>query len=62
MDLSVVNHKDYFAKIGDDHKFTINKFGELANSLLKKKIVNKSNLSFYLFLIKFFFSNEIYCW
>ena len=41
MDLSVVNHEDYFAKIGDDHKFPINKFGELANYLLKKKIVNK---------------------
>ncbi len=41
MDLSVVNHEDYFAKIGDDHKFPINKFGELANYLLKKKIVEK---------------------
>ena len=41
MDLSVVNHDDYFAKIGDDHKFPINKFGELANYLLKKKIVEK---------------------
>tara|TARA_Y100001970_G_scaffold251463_1_gene324368 strand:+ start:327 stop:1220 length:894 start_codon:yes stop_codon:yes gene_type:complete len=41
MNLSVVNHEDYFAKIGDDHKFPINKFGELANYLLKKKIINK---------------------
>ena len=41
MDLSVVNHEDYFAKIGDDHKFPINKFGELANYLIKKKIVEK---------------------
>ena len=41
MDLSVVNHEDYFAKIGDDNKFPINKFGELANYLLKKKIVKK---------------------
>ena len=41
MDLPVVNHKDYFAKIGDDHKFPINKFGELANYLLKEKIVEK---------------------
>ena len=41
MDLPVVNHKDYFAKIGDDHKFPINKFGELANYLIKKKIVKK---------------------
>ena len=41
MDLPVVNHKDYFAKIGDDHKFPINKFGELANFLIEKKIVKK---------------------
>ena len=41
MELPVVNHEDYFAKIGDDHKFPINKFGELANYLLKKKIVDK---------------------
>ena len=41
MDLSVVNHEDYFAKIGDDHKFPIDKFGELANYLLKKGIVKK---------------------
>ena len=41
MDLPVVNHKDYFAKIGDDHKFPINKFGDLANFLLRNKIVTK---------------------
>jgi acetoin utilization deacetylase AcuC-like enzyme len=41
MDLPVVNHEDYFAKIGDDHKFPIKKFGELASYLLKKKIVTK---------------------
>ena len=41
MNLSVVNHEDYFAKIGDDHKFPINKFGELANYLIKNKIVKK---------------------
>jgi acetoin utilization deacetylase AcuC-like enzyme len=41
MDLPVVNHKDYFAKIGDDHKFPIKKFGELANFLIDKKIVKK---------------------
>ena len=39
MDLPVVNHEDYFAKIGDDHKFPINKFGELADYLIKNKIV-----------------------
>ena len=41
MDLPVVNHEDYFAKIGDDHKFPINKFGELANYLVKNRIVEK---------------------
>ena len=39
MDLSVVNHEDYFAKIGDDHKFPIKKFGNLAAYLKEKKIV-----------------------
>ena len=41
MELPVVNHKDYFAKIGDDHKFPINKFSDLANYLIEKKIVKK---------------------
>ena len=41
MELPVVNHEDYFAKIGDDHKFPINKFGELANYLIRNKIVKK---------------------
>ena len=41
MELPVVNHEDYFAKIGDDHKFPINKFAELANYLIKNKIVEK---------------------
>ena len=41
MDLPVVNHEDYFAKIGEDHKFPIKKFGELANYLIKKKIIKK---------------------
>ena len=41
MELPVINHEDYFAKIGDDHKFPINKFGELANYLINKKIVKK---------------------
>ena len=39
MKLSVVNHKDYMAKIGDDHKFPINKFEELANYLIENRIV-----------------------
>ena len=41
MELPVVNHEDYFAKIGDDHKFPINKFGELAKYLIQNKIVKK---------------------
>ena len=39
IELPIVNHKDYFAKIGDDHKFPIKKFGELANYLLNNNIV-----------------------
>ena len=41
MELPVVNHKDYVAKINDDHKFPIKKFGELANYLLKEKVITK---------------------
>ena len=41
MELPVVNHKDYVAKIDDDHKFPIKKFGELANYLLKEKVITK---------------------
>ena len=41
MELPVVTHKDYFAKIGDDHKFPIKKFGELAKYLINQKIVKE---------------------
>ena len=41
MELPVVNHKDYVAKIGDDHKFPINKFGELAKYLVNQKVVKQ---------------------
>ena len=41
MELPVINHQDYFAKIGDDHKFPINKFGELAKYLIDQKVVKK---------------------
>ena len=41
MELPVVNHKDYVAKIDDDHKFPIKKFGELAKYLIEGKIVSK---------------------
>ncbi len=39
MELPVVNHKDYEAKLNDDNKFPIKKFGELARALIKNKIV-----------------------
>ena len=41
MELPVVNHLDYEAKIKDDNKFPIKKFGELAKYLLENKIVKK---------------------
>ena len=41
MELPIVNHKDYVAKIDDDHKFPIKKFGELAKHLIEKKVVSK---------------------
>ncbi len=46
MELPIVNHEDYFAKIGDDHKFPINKFGELAKFLKKEKIVKKFHIPY----------------
>ncbi len=46
MNLPVVNHEDYFAKIGDDHKFPINKFRELAKYLVKNKIVKKFHVPY----------------
>ncbi len=44
MELPIVNHKDYYAKIGDDHRFPINKFGALADYLLKEKVVSKFHI------------------
>ena len=41
MQLPVINHPDYVAKINDDNKFPIKKFGELADHLLKEKVVKK---------------------
>ena len=41
MELPIVNHKDYVAKIDDDHKFPIKKFGELAKYLIEKQVVSK---------------------
>ena len=39
MELPVVNHPDYVAKINDDNKFPIQKFGALADHLIKEGVV-----------------------
>ena len=41
--LPIVNHPDYVAQIGDDHRFPIKKFGELIKLLKKKNIATSSN-------------------
>ena len=41
MELPVVNHPDYVAKINDDNKFPIQKFGALAEQLIREGIVKK---------------------
>ena len=42
--LPIVNHPDYVAQIGDDHRFPIKKFGALFDLLKKDNILNKTNL------------------
>ena len=44
MDLPVINHPDYVAKINDDNKCPIKKFGALANYLLEAKVVKKFHI------------------
>ena len=41
MELPVVNHPEYVAKINEDNKFPIKKFGALAEYLIKKGVVKK---------------------
>ena len=41
MQLPVVNHPDYVAKINDDNKFPIKKFGALASHLIENKVVKE---------------------
>ena len=41
--LPIINHPDYIAQIGDDHRFPIKKFGELIKLLRKKNIATKYN-------------------
>lgn len=41
--LPIVNHPDYVAQIGDDHRFPIKKFSELIKLLQKKNIATTQN-------------------
>ena len=49
MELPVVNHEAYVAKIGDDHKFPINKFGELAKYLINQNLKKSTIFSIKVF-------------
>ena len=44
MELPVVNHPDYVAKINEDNKFPIKKFGALANHLIEESVVKKFDI------------------
>ena len=44
MELPVINHPDYVAKINDDNKFPIKKFGALAKHLLERGVVKKFHI------------------
>ena len=44
MQIPIVNHPDYVAKINDDNKFPIKKFGALAAHLLKSGIVKNFHI------------------
>ena len=44
MELPVVNHPDYVAKINEDNKFPIKKFGALANLLIEEGVVKKFHI------------------
>ena len=49
MNLPIINHDDYVAKINDDNKFPIKKFGELAKYLISECVTkNLYNLNFVL--------------
>ncbi len=41
MELPIINHPDYVAKLNEDNKFPIKKFGALAEYLLKTNVVKK---------------------
>ena len=44
MELPVVNHPDYVAKINDDNKFPIQKFSALADHLIEERVVKKFHI------------------
>jgi acetoin utilization deacetylase AcuC-like enzyme len=44
MELPIVNHPDYVAKINDDNKFPIKKFGALAKYLLDQGVVKNFHI------------------
>ena len=44
MKVPIINHPDYVAQIGDDHRFPIKKFGELIKLLKKDGIANEKNI------------------
>ena len=44
MNVPIINHPDYVAQIGDDHRFPIKKFGELIKNLKKKNIATDHNI------------------
>ena len=44
MKVPIINHPDYVAQIGDDHRFPIKKFGELIKLLKKDGIANEQNI------------------
>ena len=51
MKVPIINHPDYVAQIGDDHRFPIKKFGELIKLLKKMELQTKKiylNLKRYL--------------
>ena len=41
MNLPIINHDDYVAKLNDDNKFPIKKFGELAKYLISEGVTKK---------------------
>ena len=44
MKLPIINHPDYVAKINDDNKFPIKKFGALADHLLREGVVKNFHI------------------